>query len=174
MPNDSNLKYQDRVDRGRAREKIIMQELTKRGFEITPASNLDDILKGIDCYTKVKGKIYSTQIKARQSSEDLLFVITEDDKPSKDMKTKAELYAFLIKGKMYLIEACQVRKTLISLVDLMNGSKTKCLISYRGVDCEMSHQSDPVKGSVKLMAFIPTSLFTDVIDPIIPAFRMDF
>lgn len=174
MSNDSNLKYQDRIDKGRAREKVIMQELTKRGFEIKSASNLDDILKGIDCYTKIKGKIYSTQIKARQSSEDLLFVITEDDKPSKDMKTQAELYAFLIKGQMYLIEAHQVRKTLISLVDLMNGSKAKCLISYKGVDCEMSYQIDPVKRSVKLMAFIPTSLFTDVIDPVVPAFRMDF
>jgi hypothetical protein len=173
MANDSNMKYQDRVDRGRAREKIIMQELTKHGFEVSPASNLDDILKGIDCHAKIKGKIYSTQIKARQSSEDLLFVITEDGKPSKDMKTQAELYAFLIKGKMYLIESRQVRKALNDLIDLMGNSKSKCLISYKGVDCEMSYQIDPVKRSVKLMAFIPTDLFTDVVDPVVPAFRID-
>jgi len=174
--NDSILQYQARVDKGRAKERRIMNAIRKQcNLEVTPASSSDDILRGIDCYLKVV-KTWSTQIKARQSSEDLLFVVSEDGKPGKDMKTQAELYAFFIHDRLYLIKTLEIRKVIGSLVELMDRQhdqkEGKFCVTYRGVDCELSVQGDPVRGSSKLMAFIPTSLFTDVIDPIMPPCRL--
>lgn len=175
--NDSTLQYQTRVDKGRAKEGRIMDAMRKQcHLDATPASGSDDILRGIDCHLRLQSKVWTTQIKARQSSEDLLFVISEDGKPGKDMKVQAELYAFLIHDRLYLIKTLEVRKVISDLVELMNRQhrqkEGKFLVTYKGVDCELSVQGDPVKGSSKLMAFIPTPLFTDVIDPIVPPYRL--
>lgn len=165
--NDSTLQYQIRINRGRAKELRIMEAMkTQCCFDVFPASDYDDILRGIDCYLRISNKIWPTQIKARQSSEDLLFVIQDDGKPGRDMKTQAELYAFLIHEQLYLIKTIDVRKVIRDLVDLMITSRSRFRTLYRGVECEISEQIDPVKKSVKLMAFIPAILFTDVIDPI--------
>lgn len=175
--NDSTMQYQARVDKGRARESRIMEAMKKQcKLDVTPASSSDDILRGIDCYLSLSGKVWSTQIKARQSAEDLLFVITEKGKPGRDMKTQAELYAFLIRDELYLIKTIEVRKAISDLVELMNRQhqrkEGKFKVTYKGVDCELSTQGDPVSGDSKLMAFIPASLFTDVIDPIHPSCRL--
>jgi hypothetical protein len=168
--NDSTMQYQARVDKGRAREGRIMEEMRKQGLDIIPASTSDDILRGIDGYLTLVGHSWSTQIKVRQSAEDLLFVITECGKPGRDMKTQADLYAFLIQDQLYLIKTLEVRKAISDLVELMNRQhqrrEGKFRVTYKGVDCELSTQGDPVSGNSKLMAFIPATLFTDVIDPI--------
>ncbi len=174
--SDATMQYQARVTKGRARESQIMNAMkTNCKLEVTPAPNHDDILRGIDCYVTINRRIYPTQIKTRQSNEDLLFVISEDGKPGRDMKTQAELYAFLINENLYLIKTTAVRKAINDLVGLMNKedkNQDKFSINYKGVDCELSRQNDPVSGSSKLMAFIHPSLFTDFIDPIISPCRI--
>ena len=177
MSNDSTMQYQARVDKGRARERRIMVAMKKQcKFDVVPASNSDDILRGIDCYLTLLGYRWPTQIKTRQSSEDLLFVITEQGKPGRDMKTQAELYAFFINDCLYLIKTVEVHRAISDLVKLMNRQHQrqdgKFLVSYRGVDCELSTQGDPENGNNKLMAFIPPCLFVDVIDPVIPPCRL--
>ncbi len=172
--SDSTMQYQARVKKGRARESSIMHAMNLQcNLTVTPAPNHDDILRGIDCYVTINRRIYPTQIKTRQSNEDLLFVISEDGKPGRDMKTQAELYAFLINEKLYLIKTIAVRKVINDLVQLTKNEKENRInLNYKGVDCEISKQNDPVTGSVKLMAFIPPSLFTDFIDPIVSPCRL--
>lgn len=169
--NDSMMQYQARVEKGRAKESKIMDAMRSQcHFDVTPASSTEDILKGIDCYLKVQGRTWSTQIKARQSSEDLLFVITEDGKAGRDIKTQAELYAFVINDRLYLINTIHVRKAINDLVNLMSHIKSKVgrfRIDYKGVTCELSHQNDPVSAKGKLMAFLPVVLFTEFFVPVV-------
>jgi hypothetical protein len=165
--NDSTLQYQVRVTKGRAKEGRIMEAMRKCGLEVLPASSQDDILKGIDCHIRINGRLFTTQIKARQSSEDLLFVINEDGKPGKDMKTQAELYAYLVNDTLYFLQTWDVRDVIAELMKTMPRNQKRYRTCFRGVDCELSYQIDPVKGSQKLMAFIHTDMFTIIIDPII-------
>lgn len=173
---DASLPYQTRVIKGKAKEARIIQAMASQcGLTVRRGTQREDTKLGIDCHVKMHGKEISTQIKARQSGDDVEYEVLADvysEKPGRDTRVQAELYAVVSRGKLILIKSRDVRQAIKDLYDMVkaerkrNYMKTLFHLPYRGVNCEMRIQDDRSSGETKLMAYIPLDFFIDLLEPV--------
>lgn len=159
--------YKQRIDAGKAKEKMIIDQLRGHGIKIDEPTSQEDMYEKIDGWIYDKnGTRASVQIKFRESGDDIIFEIVKDldrDIPGRDLISKAEYYLVVnrdgigrliatkaIKDKAHMILE-RVKKDLLAM-----PSKTR----WQDVGWEAKITQDRAHGQNKLMAYFNPKMFT--------------
>jgi hypothetical protein len=178
--NSSIQENRIRVDHGVERERQIAEALTREGLKLRQSTADEDKDRKVDRWIiREDGTRVALQIKYRETGDDLLFEVFDRfeswdsplNKIGRDMVGDAEMYAVLLQDKKTIVMVRTAHaKKIIS--ELLEGAKrfgwttqhgmSKSVKSFvNGHVVELKLQRDPRDLRQKMIAYIPSKIFTD-------------
>jgi len=160
MLNDKD--YQERVAKGKAGEKEILNILRARGIKIADPTHAEDMYDKIDGWMEWNGKKVAVQVKFRESGDDVLFEIAKDldtGDMGRDMLCKAEFYLVRDrKGKIRMFSVAELKtkaKALYDFVlkDLVKNPDKENWGGWQGSNVNVKIVVDKAHGNRKLIAY---------------------
>ena len=157
-----------RLQHGKRREQQIIKALKQQhDLPLRNATHQEDCELKIDAWLDTK----SVQVKYREVGSDILFEVYDlwngwdrDNKPGRDLISKAQMYAVLSNDKrtVHLVNTSfikQLVRELLQLVQAYGWSKNGKIKVFKYVrpegTIELKVQFDPRTGDQKIVAFIP-------------------
>lgn len=153
--------FQQRVQFGKNIESKVIEALKRElGWEIEPPSAADDMYGKIDGWLVQAGHKVGIQVKYRDTGNDILFEVEKNDRPGRDMKSQADLYACLNKsGNVIRIRlAAEAKRIAQEMFKRLQVSGSKVVTTEKG---QIRYQTDPENASIeKVVAYINPDAFT--------------
>jgi hypothetical protein len=160
-----------RIHSGKKVESIIIDKLSKNGFNITKASDSDDMIKKVDVWIKQGNEKVGVQIKFRETGKDILFEVFDTfyqfndirNKSGRDMIGHAQKYAVLIDKKIVIVNKNEAQSAINDMIleARCNGWKNKTVyLKDKGCELQLKLTTDHSDGRQKVIAFIPVEYFS--------------
>lgn len=167
--------YYDKMQKGRERERRIQAAMVKQcKLQVRPGTDAEDLV-GIDCYITLNNKEYSVQIKYGDvyGRERFIYEVYSDLKtksPGRDAKIQAQLYAVVIKGKLYIVKVADIKNavgTIVKMSELQLGKGMSYIpVAYKGIEAFVKIEPTDI-GKFSLRVIFPGDvLFADLLDPV--------
>lgn len=161
---------EERVAYGRKIEDQIYNGLKKCGFQLRKPSLTEDTIDKIDAHWNRNGVEEALQIKYRDKDNDILFEVELDartHKPGRDMKSKSVYYAVYTKptGKVHIFRVAEIKDIITKMQQTVEFAGFDPRGNFIQNGAKLSMRRDPATNIPKLLAYIPLSRLTPVVEP---------
>ncbi len=156
-----------RIKTGREQESLIIQSLRKAGFNLTPASDHDDMIRKIDCWL---GQT-PVQVKYRENGTSILFEVYDTfedwdsprNKIGRDMKGVSEIYAVRIGNRIFVAKTQEIKGIINLMLTVVKqygwtevcGMTKTFKFRKNNLEIFLKIQRDPSDGRTKMVAYLP-------------------